>query len=158
MLNTHERRQCIEKIRQLPTQVRELVKNLTDEQLTTPFLKHEWSVAQNVHHLVDSHMNSYIRLKMMLTEDRPTLKPYDQALWAELADYHMPIETSLKCLEALHERWVVVFESLTYEQWQRPAYHPEVGQIRVDDLLKSYAEHGEGHLDQMRRVLDAQEA
>jgi hypothetical protein len=156
MLSASDRRIYIEKIRQLPSQVRELVRELTDEQLYTHFLEGEWSVAQNVHHLVDSHMNTYIRMKLMLTEERPTLKPYDQAKWAELPDYQLPIETSLKLLEALHERWTVLFESLSYEQWQRTGYHPEVGQIRVDDLLKSYAEHGEAHLDQIQRTLAAQ--
>lgn len=156
MLSASDRRIYIEKIRQLPSQVRELVGELTDEQLYTHFLEGEWSVAQNVHHLVDSHMNTYIRMKLMLTEERPTLKPYDQAKWAELPDYQLPIETSLKLLEALHERWTALFESLSYEQWQHTGYHPEVGQIRVDDLLKSYAEHGEAHLDQIQRTLAAQ--
>lgn len=156
MLSASDRRIYIEKIRQLPSQVRELVRELTDEQLYTHFLEGEWSVGQNVHHLVDSHMNTYIRMKLMLTEERPTLKPYDQAKWAELPDYQLPIETSLKLLEALHERWTALFESLSYEQWQRTGYHPEVGQIRVDDMLKSYAEHGEAHLDQIQRTLAAQ--
>ncbi|MBZ0309622.1 MAG: putative metal-dependent hydrolase [Anaerolineae bacterium] len=156
MLSASDRRQYIEHIRQLPGQLRKLVSELTDEQLYTHFLEGEWSVAQNVHHLVDSHINSYVRLKLMLTEDLPTFRPYYQEKWAELPDYQLPIEVSLRMLEALHERWVALFESLDYAQWQRPGYHPEVGQIRVDDLLKSYAEHGHDHLDQIQRTLAAQ--
>lgn len=156
MLSSQDRKKYIAKIRSLPAQLRELVEPLSNAQLTTHFLENEWTVAQNVHHLVDSHMNSFIRLKLMLTEERPPLKPYLQEEWAKLADYSLPIEVSLKLLEALHERWAAVFESLDYDQWQRTGYHPEVGQIRADDLLKSYAEHGESHLDQIQRTLAAE--
>src|SRR6185369_5910715 len=101
-----QRREMIEKIRNLPTQLRELVSGLTDAQLTTHFLVHEWTVAQNVHHVADSHMNSFIRLRLILTEERPPLKPYDQDRWAELADSGTTaLEESLSILEGLHRRW-----------------------------------------------------
>src|SRR5918911_671482 len=109
MLTDAQRREMIEKIRDLPAQLKERVSGLTDEQLTTHYLAGEWTVAQNVHHLADSHMNSFVRLKLILTEDRPTLKPYDQDLWAELADSGTTaLEESLSILEGLHRRWVRV--------------------------------------------------
>ncbi len=106
MLGEKERAQRIEIIRAYPERLRALVADLTEEQLTTPYLDGEWTVAQNVHHLPDSHMNSVIRLKLILTEDRPPLKGYDQDAWALLADVAAtPIEASLTLLTGLHERW-----------------------------------------------------
>jgi hypothetical protein len=151
-----QRREMIDKIRALPAQLEEAVRGLTTEQLTTHFLANEWTVAQNVHHLADSHMNSFIRLKLILTEDRPTLKPYDQDRWAVLADSDNPsIETSLQLLRGLHARWVLLFESLGEGDWLRTGLHPEIGEVTVEDQLRIYSHHGEGHLDQIRRTLAA---
>ncbi len=101
----NDRAVLIDKIRRLPEQVAALVNGLTDAQLTGHFLAGEWSVAQNVHHLADSHMNSYIRCKLIATEQHPTLKPYDQELWAEMADASGPdVAVSLALLTALHGR------------------------------------------------------
>lgn len=157
MITQEQRRERIDKIKNLPDQLRELVENLSFEQLTTPYLTGEWTVAQNVHHVADSHMNSYIRIKLILTEDYPTLKPYDQEAWAELADANGPnLETSLLILEGLHRRWVTLFESLDEAQWRRAGLHPENGEMSVADFLQVYAAHGEAHLDQIRRTLAAQ--
>lgn len=157
MLTEPQRRELIEKIRILPAQVRACVHGLADAQLTTHFLAGEWTVAQNVHHLADSHMNSVIRLKLILTEERPILKPYDQDRWAALPDAGMAaLEESLKILEGLHARWVRVFESLDEADWARVGVHPEIGEVMVEDLLVGYAAHGEGHIDQMKRTLAAQ--
>ena len=151
------RRELIEKIRHLPALLEEVVCDLSDEQLHTPYLAGEWTVGQNVHHLADSHLNSFIRLKLILTEDRPPLKGYDQALWAEMADErNTPIESSLTILRGLHHRWVVLFESLQDSDWQRVGMHSESGEMSVDDLLSYYAQHGEGHIDQIQRTLAAQ--
>ena len=148
---------AIERIRRLPVQIERLVADLTDAQLTTHFLEDEWTVAQNVHHLADSHMNSYIRVKLILTEAHPTLKPYDQDAWAELADADgSNLETSLLILEGLHRRWVALFESLDEAQWHRAGLHPENGEMTVADFVEVYAAHGEAHLDQIRRTLAAQ--
>src|SRR6188768_3825285 len=112
MLTSGQRGEMIEKIRMFPAQLRERVSRLTDVQLTTHFLEGEWTVAQNVHHLADSHMNSFVRMRLILTEDHPTLKPYDQDLWAGLADSGTTaIEESLGLLDGLHARWVRLFES-----------------------------------------------
>ena len=157
MLTDAERRAMIDKIRTLPAQLRELVSGLTAEQLTTHFLKGEWTVAQHVHHLADSHMNSFIRTRLILTEDRPTLKPYDQDRWAELADSGTTaLEESLSILEGQHRRWVRLFESLRDSDWQRSGLHPEIDEITIDDILRLYAAHGEGHIEQIRRALAAQ--
>lgn len=157
MLTSEQRQPLIDKIRRLPAQVAALIQDLSEAQLTTPYLEEEWTVAQNVHHLADSHMNSYIRMKLILSEENPTLKPYNQEIWAEMADAgQIDLQPSLAILTGLHRRWVQVFEALQETDWQRTGLHPEIGQITVEDILHTYAAHGEDHLDQMRRTLAAQ--
>lgn len=157
MLAPERRRELIDKIRVLPEQLAARVRDLSADQLTTHFLAHEWSVAQNVHHLGDSHMNSVIRLKLILTEEHPTLRPYDQDEWAKTAEANSPeIEISLRLLVGLHARWVMLFEGLSEAEWARTGFHPENGDVSVEDLLQTYAAHGEGHLDQIARTLAAQ--
>lgn len=157
MTTPAERKALIEKIKRLPSQLELLVGGLSYAQLHTHFLADEWTVAQNVHHLADSHMNSFIRIKLILTEDHPTVRPYDQDAWAVTADYaHTPISESLTLLRGLHSRWATLFEHLSEEQWARTGLHPENGVITVEGLLRDYAAHGEGHLDQITRTLAAQ--
>lgn len=156
MLTQSEKSAMIAKIANLPEQLTALVRNLNTEQLTTHYLPNEWSVAQNVHHVADSHMNSFIRLKLILTEQRPPLKPYDQDAWAVRADAdNVAIQSSLALLEGLHRRWVTLFESLQESEWSRTGLHPEIGEVSVEDLLRIYAGHGEAHLDQITRTLAA---
>ena len=156
MLTAEERQRRIDIIRQFPARLTELVNGLSDEQLNTAYILGEWSVRQNVHHLPDSHMNSFIRLKLMLTEDNPTIKPYDQDLWALLPDVDgTPIRASLLILEGLHERWCSLFESLTDDQWARKGYHPEAGEITVEDLVVTYSDHCDAHWEQITRTLAA---
>ncbi|KAB2904712.1 MAG: putative metal-dependent hydrolase [Anaerolineae bacterium] len=150
------RKQYLETIEHFPQRLRVLVQGLSEAQLSTPYLRNEWTVAQNVHHVVDSHMNSYIRLKLILTEEKPPLKGYDQEAWAELSDYHLPIEISLQMLEGLHKRWVNVFRSLSDSQWTRVGIHSEIGEITPHDLARIYAEHCDAHIDQIQRTLAAQ--
>ncbi len=153
----NERAQWIERIRNLPAQIEQLVTGLTPAQLTTHFLVNEWTVAQNVHHLADSHMNSYIRCKLMATEDHPTLKPYDQDLWAAFPDAQKAdISGSLAILKSLHERWVEFFEGLPAGAWSRTGFHPESGTIMIETQLSAYVEHGEAHVEQITRTLAAQ--
>jgi DinB superfamily len=157
MLSDVQRQQMIEKIRELPARLRERVSGLTDAQLTTHFQPDEWTVAQNVHHLADSHMNSFIRMRLILTEERPTLKPYDQDIWATLPDSGTTaLEESLGILDGLHARWVRLFESLDEVTWQRSGLHPENGEVTLEDILRIYAAHGQGHIDQISRVLAAE--
>lgn len=146
----------IEIIRCFPERLDALVAHLSLEQLTTHYLTGEWSVAQNVHHFADSHMNSFIRLKLILTEDSPTVKPYNQEAWAELIDSNNgQIQTSLSLLRGLHARWALLFASLTDGQWTRTGYHPEYGEITPAGLLDTYVDHCAAHIDQIERTLAA---
>ena len=152
-----ERNALIEKIQRLPEQVAALVAGLSDEQMTTHFIEDEWTVAQNVHHLCDSHMNSYIRCKLMLTEDNPPLKPYDQDAWAALPDASgADVGDSLALLAGLHGRWTMFWQNLTDADWDRPGFHPADGSVTLAMQLRLYADHGEGHLRQIGNTLAAQ--
>ena len=155
---TNERQALIEKIRDFPAELTALVADLTAEQLIAPTSDGEWTVAQNVHHIPDSHMNSYIRCKLIATEDRPTLKPYNEKLWAQFADATgADLTVSLALLKALHARWVVFWQTLPDEAWGRQGYHPANEMtVTLDDMLRDYVAHGEAHLDQIRRTLAAQ--
>ena len=137
MFTEAQRRELIGQIRELPARLRERVSGLSNTQLTTHFQAGEWTVAQNVHHLADSHMNSFVRMRLILTEERPTLKPYDQDLWAELADSGtIALEESLSILDGLHRRWVRLFESLDDAAWRRAGLHPENGEGTIEDILR----------------------
>jgi hypothetical protein len=152
-----ERYELISKIRRLPQQIADLVAGLSDEQLTTPYLTGEWTVAQNVHHLADSHMNSYIRCKLIATEEHPPLKPYDQDRWAAFADAGAAdISSSLALLQSLHARWVIFWETLPDDAWTRTGHHPEAGTVTLERQLAGYAAHGEAHIEQITRTLAAQ--
>jgi len=156
MFTPAERRERINRIRQFPAELEARVKDLTEAELTTRFLAGEWSVAQNVHHLADSHMNAFIRTKLLLTEDNPTIKPYHQEIWAELPDgCELPIQHSINILHGLHYRWVKILENLSEADWSRRGIHPEIGAITIEDILKTYSEHGAGHIDQINRTLAA---
>ena len=124
------------------------VTNLTDEQLDTPYRPDGWTIRQVIHHCADSHMNSLTRLKLALTEDQPTIKPYFEERWAELIDTKsMPIQPSLKMIEGIHERWTVLLNNLTDEQYGRIFIHPEHGKTyRVDENIGVYAWHCNHHL------------
>ncbi len=156
MLSPEERQRRIEIIRQFPARLAELVSGLSDEQLNSEFLPGEWTVRQIVHHLPDSHMNSFIRLKLILTEDHPTLKPYNQETWALLSDVEAtPIAASLTILRGLHERWCILFDSLSDDQRARSGYHPESGAMTPDDLVVIYSDHCDIHYEQITRTLAA---
>ncbi len=130
-----------------PAALRAAVAGLTTEQLNTPYRPGGWTVRQVVHHLPDSHLNSYVRFKLALTEDDPVIKPYAEDRWAELHDARTaPVETSLVFLEALHQRWVALLRALTPPDFARTFRHPERGQMRLDDTLALYAWHGRHHV------------
>lgn len=155
-MSTTERAALIAAIARLPEQLEALVAGLSPDDLTTPFLAGEWSVAQNVHHLVDSHINCYIRCKLILTEENPPLKPYRQDDWAALPDASgAEIGVSLTLLRALHTRWVQFWEALPDAAWERAGVHPENGPMTLARIVQVYANHGEAHLDQIRRTLAA---
>jgi uncharacterized damage-inducible protein DinB len=135
----------IEALRLLPGQVRAAVSGLSDAQLNTPYREGGWTVRQTVHHLADSHANSFIRFKLALTEDWPTIKPYDEAAWARLADSETPIEGSLMFIDALHERWVALLESMTEQDFQKGFVHPVNGRQNLERALAIYEWHGRHH-------------
>ncbi|GEO02497.1 putative metal-dependent hydrolase [Adhaeribacter aerolatus] len=137
----------INDIAALPAQLRRAVTSLSEAQLNTPYRPGGWTIRQVVHHLADSHMNSYIRFKLALTEELPTIKPYEEDRWAELADGKTePVEVSLVLLEALHHRWVVLLKSLTPAQWQKAFNHPVSGITPLAKAVGLYAWHGQHHL------------
>ena len=135
----------IHTLRQLPERLRSAVSGLTDQQLDTPYREGGWTVRQVVHHVGDSHANCYVRVKLALTEDWPTIKTYDEAAWANLADSRLPVESSLDFIEALHVRWVVLLESLSYEDFQKGFQHPEMGRQNLAKVLALYDWHSRHH-------------
>ncbi len=144
----------IDDIATLPGDLQHTVSPLADGQLDTPYRPGGWTVRQVVHHLADSHMNSYIRFKLALTEDRPVIKAYDEKSWAELADNREPIASSLDLLASLHHRWVDLLRSLKWTQLQREFVHPESGAARLSFTVGIYAWHGRHHLAHIQRLLE----
>lgn len=142
---TADRAARIANIKALPERMRGAVRGLSEAQLDTPYRPDGWTVRQLVHHVADSHLNAVCRLKLALTEETPTIKPYDEARWAELPDARLPIEVSLQLLDALHARWGVVMDGLTPADFARHYRHPESGEQTIDTLLALYDWHGRHH-------------
>jgi uncharacterized damage-inducible protein DinB len=139
-------RSLIAAIADAPEKLRAAIAGLDERQLDTPYRPGGWTVRQVVHHVPDSHMNAFVRFKLALTEDEPRIKPYDEARWAELADAKAPIEPSLLLLESLHDRWVLLLDSLSPSEWQRKFRHPERGTVTLENNLQLYAWHGRHHI------------
>lgn len=130
-----------------PVNLRAAVKGLSDAQLDTPYRPGGWTVRQVVHHLPDSHINSYVRFKLALTENEPTIKPYAEDRWAELPDTKAtPIEVSLALLDSLHDRWVRLLRSLSPDDWKKTFRHPVLGSMTLEKSLALYAWHGRHHV------------
>jgi uncharacterized damage-inducible protein DinB len=146
-LDDARRREMIDAIARTPSDIRAAIKGLSDSQLDTPYRPGGWTVRQVVHHVPDSHMNAFIRFKLALTEDTPTIKPYDEAAWANLSDARdTPIETSLTLLTSLHERWVGLLRSMAPSDYQRKLNHPDWdAPLSLDAMLALYAWHGPHH-------------
>src|SRR5579864_1038105 len=146
-LTPAERDIAIAQIAATPQGLRDAVAGLSHEQLDTPYRPGGWTVRQVVHHVPDSHLNSYVRFKLALTEDEPTIKPYAEDRWAILADTQgTPIEVSLMLLESLHTRWMRLLGSLAAADWERTFRHPQLGLITLDKNLALYAWHGRHHV------------
>jgi hypothetical protein len=147
------RRALIDDIAALPAAVRTAVSGLTAEQQDTPYRSGGWTVRQVVHHLADSHVNSYVRFKLAVTEDEPEITTYDEAAWAELADaMGEDVEVSLLLLESLHRRWTHFLWSLGPEAFDRAIRHPELGRVTLETNLQLYAWHGRHHLAHITRL------
>lgn len=144
---SQERKEWIREISEAPLKLRTAVAGLSPEQLDTPYRPNGWTVRQVIHHVPESHLNSYIRFKLALTEDTPLIKPYDEGLWADLPDVGVtPVEVSLTLLESLHQRWVRVLDLITDADYARQFRHPELGLVRLDQNLALYAWHGKHHV------------
>ena len=149
-LTDEQRRDCLNKIEETPSRMRAAVEGLSQQQLDTPYRPEGWTVRQVVHHVPESHMTSYLRFKLDITEDEPTIKPYDEASWAKLDDAReAPIELSLDLLETLHKRWMWFLRSLKPEDYRRTFRHPEIGIVSVDKNIALYAWHGPHHVAQI---------
>ena len=135
----------IQTIKELPKKMAEAVRDLSEEQLDTPYRPAGWTVRQTVHHVADSHINSLCRFKLALTEENPTIRPYFEDRWAELADSFLPVDVSLKILEGVHLRWAVLLESFSDEDFKRPLIHPDSGDWTVEQFLALYAWHSRHH-------------
>ena len=136
----------IDGIAALPGEMGSAVAGLSDEQLETPYRPGGWTVRQVVHHLADSHLNAYVRTKLALTEEVPTIKPYDQEAWAELPDgCAAPLQASLALLEGLHARWAAALRALDEAELRRTLHHPEDGMLTISRVIQSYAWHGRHH-------------
>jgi hypothetical protein len=135
-------------IKVLPTILERAIINLDQAQLDTPYRDCGWTITEVVHHVADSHINAFVRFRLALTEDNPTIKPYNQDAWVQLADYKtVPINVSLTLLHGLHIRWHAMMVSVTKEMWERTIYHPEHKKsITLWDLLGDYAWHGAHHV------------
>src|SRR5712692_1993934 len=141
------RQQAIGEIAATPAKLRAAVKGLNDAQLDTPYREGGWTVRQVVHHVPDSHLNAYCRFKLALTEAHPTIRPYDEARWAELSDSRdTPVETSLAMLESLHDRWTRLLRAMSDANFRRTLNHPESGVMTLDALLGLYGWHGRHHV------------
>jgi len=142
-----ERQQWLAEIEAAPARLRAAVAGLTEAQLDTPYRPGGWTVRQVVHHLADSHLNSYIRFRLAVTEDEPPIKTYEEKLWANLSDARTaPTEISLTLLDTLHQRWIMLLRSLKPQDFARAFKHPELGRVTLEKSLALYAWHGKHHV------------
>ena len=157
-ISESKRSDCINQIAGLPAELRTAVADLDDQQLATPYRPGGWTVRQVVHHLADSHLNSYTRFRLALTEENPVVKPYDESAWAELADARTaPIEFSLSLLDCLHGRWILLLRSLSERDFERTLQHPENGQRSLAWYVALYAWHGKHHVAQITELRSRQD-
>ena len=155
-ISAEQRQTWINYLAKYPNLLSELVQNLNEKQLDSPYREGGWTVRQVCHHLVDSHTNSYVRYKWTLTEEQPMIKAYYEAQWAELEDSRKaPLELALTSLKALHDKWVYLLRHMTEAQWQRAFRHPESGNlVRLDENLGIYVWHSKHHYAHIEGLLE----
>jgi hypothetical protein len=142
-----QRSEFINNIEQTPARLRAAIQGLSPQQIETPYREGGWTVRQVVHHVPESHMNAYIRFKLALTEEEPTIKPYMEDRWADLPDSQStPLEVSLALLESLHDRLVRVLRLIKQDEWKRTFKHPELGLMTLEKNLALYSWHGRHHV------------
>jgi uncharacterized damage-inducible protein DinB len=155
VITTEARSSLIDEMADAPRRLREAVEGLSPEQLDTPYRPGGWTVRQVVHHVPDSHLNSYVRFKLALTEDEPAIRTYHEELWAELPDSRAtPIEVSLTLLDSLHERWIILLRALEEADFKRAFTHPEWGVVPLDKAIGLYAWHGRHHVAHVTSLRD----
>lgn len=147
-----QREEFISNIEQAPSRLRAAVSGLSDVQLDTPYRDGGWTVRQLAHHVPDSHMNAYIRFKLALTEEEPTIKPYFEDRWAKLQDSQAPPEVSLVLLDCIHQRWVTILRAMTETDWKRTFQHPELGLMPLEKNLALYSWHGQHHVAHVTKL------
>lgn len=151
--NAAKRAEWIANYELMPAQLRAAVAGLTEAQLDTPYRPEGWTVRQVVHHLADSNMNSYIRIRLGLTEETPTVKPYDENGWSALVDSRTaPIELSFQILDGLHARWIMFLRAMSDADFARVIVHPEAGRLTLDDMLQMYDWHSRHHIAHITRL------
>jgi hypothetical protein len=141
-----ERQTYIAEVRDLPRNLKAALAALGEDRIDTHYRDGGWTVRQLVHHIADSHMNGYTRFRLGLTEDKPTVKPYNEKAWAELPDSKLPLAHSIAILENLHHRWTVLLELTPEEAFSREVIHPDIGVMSLDRVLQTYAWHGRHHV------------
>jgi uncharacterized damage-inducible protein DinB len=152
-LDADARARAIDIVAATPARLREAVRGLSDEQIDTEYRPGGWTVRQVVHHVPDSHLNAYVRFKLALTETEPTIKPYEEDAWAQLADVKVvPIATSLTLLDAIHERWLAILRAMSASDFERTLNHPDSGRQRLDQVLALYAWHGPHHVAHVTKL------
>ena len=146
-LSDQQKATFLDEIEQTPARMRAAVQGLTEKQLDTPYRDGGWTVRQVVHHVPDSHMNAYVRFKLALTEEEPTIRPYMEGLWAELPEAKTaPVDLSLALLDSLHKRWTMALRGMTAAEWKRSLKHPEMGMLSLEKMLALYSWHGRHHV------------
>ena len=146
-LSEQEKSKHLDHIEQTPVRLRAAVQGLSEKQLDTQYREGGWTVRQVVHHVADSHMNAYVRFKLALTEDEPTIRPYMEKPWAELPEAKSgPVELSLELLESLHKRWILTLRNIKPSEWKRTFRHPEIGVLNLEKTLALYSWHGRHHV------------
>ncbi len=149
-VSAEERQQHLRDIAELPAKLQEAVAGLAPEHVDIPYREGGWTIRQIVHHIPDSHMNSYVRFKLALTEEQPTIRPYDEKLWAELADARTgPIEISLAMVDSLHSRWSIMLGNMTDADFERTIRHPEIGVLKLKSMVAGYGWHCRHHVAQI---------
>lgn len=146
IISAHDRTRAVATIANLPALLREATRSFSEQQFDTHYREGGWTIRKLIHHIADSHMNALIRVHLALTEDWPTIKPYNEAAWAELADSTAPAEWSLNILDSLHARWAMLLTSLDEAQWKRGFNHPERGPSTVEVATLLYEWHSTHHL------------
>lgn len=151
-LTAELKKQFVEEIERFPQKLKSAIENLNDERLDAPYRPGGWTIRQTVHHVADSHLNAVTRFKLALTEDVPTIRPYYEERWAELADSRLPVESSLQIVEGLHSRWTTLLEAMTEQDFQRKLIHPDSGEWTLAQFLGLYSWHGLHHTAHIVRL------